>query len=105
MINGEICRIPGSRRTDWALINAHGWFSYELKVKKNQNNKLIFTIGSSTDNLAVQITIGDEVHVIKKAIDGVADYEFDYFAKDDAVRIRVDRLDANSPYVYAIKAK
>ncbi len=105
LINGEICRIPGSRRTDWALINAHGWFSYELKVKKNQNNKLIFTIGSSTNNLSVQITIGDQVHVIKKVIDGVADYEFDYFAKDDAVRIRVDRLDANSPYIYAIKAK
>lgn len=105
LIDGKICRIPGSRRTGWSLINAHGWFSYELKVKKNQTNKLIFTIGSSTNNLAVHITIGDEIHLIKKAVNGVDDYELDYFAKDDKVRIRVDRVDANTPYVYAIKAK
>lgn len=105
--DGEICRIAGNRAgLKWSMINAHGWFSYLLNLKKNAENEIIFTFGSSTENLSVEITIGDKKHVIKEKINGKKDYSFKI--KDDgigSIRVRIDRLDANTPMLYTIKVK
>lgn len=105
--NGEICRIAGNRvGLKWSMINAHGWFSYLLNLRKNVENEIIFTFGSATENLSAEITIGNEKHVIKEKINGKADYAFK--VKDDGtgkIRVRIDRLDANTPMLYTIKVK
>ncbi len=107
LIDGEIVRIPGNRRgAKWSLINAHGWFSYELKVKPNTDNTLSFLLASATDTLSIKITIGDEVYNIQEPIKGKKEYSFNYKSNgEDAVRIRVDRLDGNTPFIYTITSK
>lgn len=105
--DGEICRIPGNRAgLKWSMINAHGWFSYALALKKNAENEIVFTFGSATDVLNAEVTIGDVKHVIKEKIVGKKDYSFK--VKDDGtgkIRVRIDRVDANTPMLYTIKVK
>ena len=107
LAGGEICRIPGNRAgLKWSMINAHGWFSYLLKLKKNAENEIVFTLGSATDTLSAEITIGDEKHVLNEPIRGKKDFAF--FVKDAGagnVRVRIDRTDANTPLVFTIKVK
>lgn len=105
--NGEICRIAGNRAgLKWSMINAHGWFSYLLNLRKDVENEIVFTFGSATDFLSAEITIGDEKHVIKEKIDGKKDYAFKVKdGGDGKIRVRIDRLDANTPMLYAIKVR
>lgn len=104
LINDELCRFPGNKSSTWSQINAHGWFSYELKVKKNSTNRISFSLGSATENLSIQITIGEAVHFIKENLSGKKDYVFEYKAtNEDTVRIRIDRVDANTPFIFNIK--
>lgn len=107
LVNGDIVRIPGNRRgAMWSQINAHGWFSYELKVKPNSNNTISIMLGSATDKLSIKITVGDDVYQIKEAIKGKKEFSFNYKANEaDAVRIRIDRIDGNTPFVYTITSK
>lgn len=61
----------GSKELDNRYYNyygAHGWFSYELKVKKEAENLLIFEFGSLTDTMSVKITIGDKAYEINEAV-------------------------------------
>lgn len=107
LVDGTQCRIPGNKRgAEWSTINAHGWFSYLLKVKKNAENVITFNLGSSTDKLSIIINIGGQVHTIKRRdISGREDFEFKFNADEDTVRVRIDRTDENTPYVYNIKVK
>ena len=104
LINDELCRFPGNKSSTWSQINAHGWFSYELKVKKNSTNRISFSLGSATENLNIQITIGESVYFIKENLSGKKDYVFEYEAtNEDTVRIRIDRVDENTPFIFNIK--
>ena len=106
LVDGVQCRIPGNKAgLKWSTINAHGWFSYELNVKKNEENTLIFNLGSATDKLAIMINIGGKEYIIKQDISGRADFEFKYKADSDTVRVRIDRIDANTPYIYTVIVK
>ncbi|MBR5218279.1 MAG: hypothetical protein IKV89_00970 [Clostridia bacterium] len=102
MIDGALCRIPGNRKgMQWSTINAHGWFSYEIKVKKGADIKVTF--GSATDMLNVQVAIGDEKYVIGEPISGKREYTFKYDGDADRVRIRFDRNSKDTPCIYSIK--
>ena len=104
LIDGKQCRIAGNKAgTKWSAINAHGWFSYELKVKKDAENEIIFTFGSLTNTIAVKITIGDKIYEINENIRGEKDYSFKYFTANSTVRIRIDRINGNTPCLFAIK--
>ena len=107
LVNGDIVRIPGNRRgAKWSQINAHGWFSYELKVKPNSDNQICLLLGSATDKLSIKIAIGKDVYTIQQAIKGKKDFVFNYKASDsDSVRIRIDRIDGNTPFIYTITSK
>ena len=72
-------------------------------VRYSKDNKIIFNLGSATENLSILINIGGEEYKIQQAISGRKDYEFTYFAKEDTVRVRIDRIDANTPYIFAVK--
>ena len=106
LIGGRQCRIAGNKAgAKWSGINAHGWFSYELKVKKEAENLLVFEFGSLTDTMSVKITIGDKVYEINEAFQGVKTFEFKEFFENDAVRIRIDRINGNTPCLYTVKVK
>ena len=93
----ELYRIPGNTRgAAWSTIKAHGWFSYEIKVKSEKTNTVEVVFGSYTDTLDVKVTIGDQVHEIHDAIEGKRTYTFEYEAKnEDAARIRFDKISTN----------
>lgn len=102
--DGEIYRIPGSGRgNEWSVVNAHGWFSYELKVKPDCINKIRVTFGSSTDMLNVKVTIGDAEYLVNKAIDGKTEIEFEAKAEaNENICIRFDKIAKDVPYIYDI---
>ena len=106
-VGDDFCRIAGNRGgAKWSRIKSHGWFSYELSLRENEENELVFNFGSSTDTLHVLVNIDGEIYEINEKIDGRRDFSFKYFAKGtDKVRIRIDRVDANTPYLFTIKVK
>ena len=106
ILGDELCRIPGNKRgMKWSTINAHGWFSYEVKVKKGQNNIEVVASGS-LGSLDMKITLGESETVIREKLDGKKTITLPYSAKEDgAVRIRFDRLSGDTPCIYTIKVK
>ena len=107
ILDGQLVRIPGNRNgMKWSTINAHGWFSYELTVKPNTQNQIEIVLGSNTPNIDVKITLGEEEQIIKQTSDGKKSVILNYTAdKCDKVRIRFDRISANTPCIYLIKVK
>ena len=106
LLDGKQCRIPGNRAgMKWSQINAHGWFSYEVKTVKGVVNTISLTLGSATPTLSMQLTIGDEQHVLRQELDGVQTFEFKHQATADSVRIRIDKIDANTPLLYTVTVK
>ncbi len=103
--DGELCRIPGNLRgAEWSLINAHGWFSYEVKVRPKSDNKITVKFGSFTRQLDVKVTIGEQSQEISEPIEGKRELTFDYKAgKESTVRIRFDKISGNTPCVYTVK--
>ena len=105
VIDGELCRIPGSSRgAKWATIKAHGWFSYEIKVRPNTLNRIGLRLGSLGDNLDIKITIGEKATELHQKYDGIVDIEMEYAAADEkSVRIKFDKISGNPPAIFLIK--
>lgn len=100
----ELFRIPGSNRgKKWSAVNTHGWFSYELKVKPNAENKIKVLLGTMDESIDIKITIDGTEYTVSEKADGKLEYEIAYNATGDKVRIRFDRFTSNTPCVYAIK--
>ena len=100
-----VCRIPGtSRGSDFSRVNAHGWFSYELKVHPNTENKIIVNLGSLAKKLDIKISFADQEIIIQEEIADNKIIEFTYNEKNgsDSVRIRFDRISPNTPCVYSV---
>ena len=105
VIDGELCRIPGSAMKGWSTVNAHGWFSYALKVRPNAENTVTVDIGSPTDTLDVKVTVGDvaeELHL--EGARHILTYKYNA-GDENTVRVRFDRISANAPQIYTIKVK
>ena len=105
--DGEIYRVPGNARgAKWSTIKAHGWFSYELKVRKGETNAIEVELGSYTDTLEVRITLGDKVVDVREKCAGRRTVKLEYFAENcDMVRIKFDKISANTPKIYTVKVK
>ena len=103
--DGALCRIPGNRNgMEWSSINAHGWFSYELRVRPQRENQIHVLMGSVRDRLDVKLAIGDEQFVIREEINGKREIVIPYMAKEEeTVRIRFDKVSGHTPCVYTIK--
>jgi hypothetical protein len=103
--DGELHRIPGSPLKGWSIVNAHGWFSYALKVRPNAENTIIIDIGSPADTLDAKITVGEKSEELH--LDG-SRHTLTYTYKagcEESVRVRFDRISANAPEIYAVKVK
>ncbi len=105
--DGEVYRIPGSAQgAAWSTINAHGWFSYELKVRPNRTNEIQVELGSYTDTLDVKVTVGSESMELHEKLSGKKVYAFAFPAEAaESVRIRFDKISGNTPKIYTVKVK
>ncbi len=106
--DGELCRIPGHKRDEGngikSIVNAHGWFSYELKVRPGEENTIIITAGGYDDAMDMKVTVGCDSQTVHS--DGaLSDYKFTYNAAEDekSVRVRIDRISPDAPLVRAVK--
>jgi len=105
LIDGELVRIPGNRAgMDWSTITAHGWFSYRMKVKKGEINRITIIAGSTTDLLKMKLTIGTQEHLIEQPNVGKNTIEFAYTAREDEefVTIKFDKISVNMPLIYTV---
>ena len=100
----DLYRIPGSGRgRKWSAVNTHGWFSYELNVKPNEENKIKVLLGTMDESIDIKITLDGTEYTVSEKADGKYEYEISYNATSDKVRIRFDRFTADTPCVYTIK--
>ncbi len=100
-----LCRIPGAYRgKDFSVVNAHGWFSFELKVKPNQENTIVLLAKGSNGKLEFNVTIDGAQTKIRESVAEKHAVTLSYHAKDNGyIRLRIDRVSENLPYFYAIK--
>lgn len=100
-----ICRIPGTYRGKaFSTVNAHGWFSYEVKVKPNAANTLVITAAGSEEHIDFDVAIGTESHQVRDTATGRKEYAFTFQAgSQDAVRVRIDRVSGYTPFIYELK--
>ena len=102
----DLYRIPGSYKgKNWSAINTHGWFSYEISVKPNEENKIKVLLGTMGESIDIKININGSEYTVNEKTDGKYEYEIAYTPKADKVRIRFDRFTANTPCVYTIKVQ
>ena len=104
-VGDELVRIPGNRNgLKWSFINAHGWFSYELKVKPKAKNLVKVVVGGKTDRINFKLIIGKDEHVIDMPNNGKTTIEKEYNACDEqSIRIKVDKISGHTPCVYIIE--
>ncbi len=108
LLDGEPCRTPGHKRDKGnsikSIVNAHGWFSYEIKVHPGEENSIIVNAGGYDDALDMRVTIGGDSQTVHSGGE-LSDYSFIYNAADDesTVRIRIDRISSAAPLVRHIK--
>ena len=104
----ELCRIPGNiKGLKWSGINAHGWFSYEIKVKPNCENTVNVLCGSVNGKLDVKITIDGVETEIREEIFGKKWLTFNYLEKagKEKVEIRIDKISANVPLIFKVEVR
>ena len=100
-----ICRIPGTYRGKaFSTVNAHGWFSYEVKVKHNAVNTIVVSAGGSEGYIDFDLTIGDVRHAVRDTSDHRKEFTFTFTAGSyDVLRIRFDRATGYTPFIYSVK--
>jgi hypothetical protein len=105
-LDGELVRIPGNRKgLDWSLINAHGWFSYNLKVRPNVENIIKIVVGGKTDKVNFKVTIADKEYFINQDNKGKNVIILKYKTRQDenSVRIQIDKISGHTPCIYTIE--
>lgn len=105
MRDGESFRIPGNMRgMQWSRITAHGWFSYEVKVTPNADNRIRLVIEGTNDQIDAKVTIGAQEYILSEAAKGKKEIELIYTeaAGCDTARIRIDKITGNVPCVFQI---
>ena len=105
MIDHALCRIPGNKRgMEWSSINAHGWFSYEVKVKPRSENCIRLVMSGGNNPLDIGVTIGEAKYRIQSEHSGRAVYEicFEESEGKESIRIRFDKVSNCTPCVFEI---
>lgn len=108
IIDEQLCRMTGNLKgLKWSGINAHGWFSYEIRVKPNSENVISVLFGSADGILDVKITIDNLANELHEKISKKKWLMFNYFEKDgkDKIEIRFDKISERMPLVHMIEIK
>lgn len=102
----RISRIPGScKGANWCSVNAHGWFSYEIKVKPFSFNCITVTAGSYTNKLCFNVYINDIEYTVNEKVNDTKTITIGYDEKEgrERVRIKFERCSTNIPYICCIE--
>ena len=109
LLNGELVRIPGNKEgMKWSTIVAHGWFSYQLKLKSGQENVIQITAGSSTDSLTMKVTIGTKEYIVDKTAESangkyVIALKYQASTEEESAVVKIEKISANMPLVYTMR--
>lgn len=100
-----LCRIPGTYRgKSFSSVNAHGWFSYEMKVKPMAENTVTVTVKGSDGRIDFALSVDDRQFEVRDTAEGKKEYTFTFTAgESDTVRVRLDRISGYTPFIYEIK--
>lgn len=102
------CRTAGSQRGSyWSMLNAHGWFSYDMKVCPNAENTLTVRGKGDTGNLSIDITIDEKMTRHSVTGDGILEISRTFTPAKDAetVTVRIDRNSKALPFIYTLMIK
>lgn len=101
-----LCRLAGSSRgAQWCTVNAHGWFSYFIRIKPNDKNIIKVTAGSLGAETEIGVSVGNERYTVCEKTNDIKEFVFEYAEKEgkDTARIRFDKISGSTPCVYTIK--
>ena len=102
------CRTAGSQRgTYWSVVKAHGWFSYDMKVKPNSENTIVIRGKGHTGALSIDIAIDGDMTRHSVAGDGILEISRTFTPKPDVetVTVRIDRNSESLPFIYSVMIK
>lgn len=105
VIDDCLCRIPGSiRGMNWCSINAHGWFSYMIKVTPKKENTIKILVGNPDETIDVKITVGTQEFEFHEKVKGKKELVITYVPEkdEDSVKIRFDKISPNTPCIYTV---
>ena len=103
--DGALCRIPGNRSgLQWSRINAHGWFSYLLRVRPGEENRITVSLSSAGQELDVKITLGQQEFEMHEPGSHRREITLSCTPEGDTLRIRFDKISGNTPCVHAVWA-
>ncbi|MBQ3048481.1 MAG: hypothetical protein IJC94_00850 [Oscillospiraceae bacterium] len=103
-----VCRIPGTNRgTSFSVVNTHGWFGYEMKIRPLAANTVIVTAKGSSGKINFKLTVNGEEFEVKDEFNGKKQFSFTFEEKDGraAADIQIDRITGYTPFIYEIKIK
>ena len=100
-----LCRIPGTYRGKaFSTVNAHGWFSYEVRLKPNAANTIVVSASGSDGHIDFDVTIGDVRHEVRCVSSEKKDFTFIFDAAEQpTTRVRFDRVTGYTPFIYTVK--
>lgn len=99
------CRTAGSERGNyWSVLKAHGWFSYDMKVKPNAENTVVIRGKGDTDTFSIDITIDGDMTRHSVTGDGILEISRTFTPKKDVetVTVRIDRNSDSLPFVHSL---
>ena len=103
---GSLCRIPGNRSgLQWSRIHAHGWFSYELRVRPGEENRITLDLSSGGDALDVKITLGQQEQEFRLPGSHRRELTLTCIPPEDRIRIRFDKISGNTPCIHTVKVQ
>lgn len=100
-----LCRIPGTYRGKaFSTVNAHGWFSHEIKVKPHAVNTILVSATGTGGHIDFDLIIGNIRYTVREASDQQKEFSFSFTSNtQDTIRIRFDRATGYTPFIYTVK--
>lgn len=102
-----VCRTAGSERGSyWSMLKAHGWFSYDMKVKEGTENTIIITGKGEDGVLSFDLDIDGEKTRHSVSGEGIltVEHRFTPKAGTNKVTVRIDRC-RSLPFIYTLMIK
>lgn len=102
------CRTAGSERGSfWSVLKAHGWFSYDLKVRPNQENTLVVRGKGHNGTFSIDIVVDGDMTRHSVTGDGILEIARAFTPGKDVqtVTVKIERNSESLPFVYSLMMK